>query len=504
MTPCRRRAAHEPADPRVALGRTRVPAVPQRPGLDEGLPAGRAWRGRRPSRLPPRRRRIRADGLSAELPTVSGEATPAPATTAGTVPDSTSQPVASSGKVRIRTDVLDVDASLAGAELVRADILQYPQHKDDPKTPVRLFNTDSPDTQFLFQSGLTTGEAGRTEPNHKAVFTSGAAEYRPGRRRRRARGAVHLVGRRGPHGDEDVRLPPRLVPRGPALPGRERGRRAGQARVLCAVPAPLARQQALDVGPGDLCVPRARVLRRQRLPEARHRGFEDDQSLSLPVTDGWIAAMQHHFVAAAVPAPKQAYQYELRVEDMDYLLRAVGPAHVVPAGGSAEFAETLFVGTEAAGPAEGGRPAARAHRRLRHADDPRAAAVQAAVLDLRLRRQLGLDDHHRHVPDQARLLQAVRDERPLDGEDEDDRAAPQGAAGAPQGRPPGAGERDDGAVQDARRSTRSPAACRSWCRSRSSSRSTGCCSRASRCARRRSWAGSRTCRRATRTSCCRS
>ena len=103
---------------------------------------------------------------------------------------------------------------------------------------------------------------------------------------------------------------------------------------------------------------------------------------------------------------------------------------------------------EAAGAAEDGRPAARAHRRLRHADDPRAAAVQAAVLDLRLRRQLGLDDHHRHVPDQARLLQAVRDERPFDGEDEDDRAAAQDAAGAPQGRPPGAGRGDDEPVQD--------------------------------------------------------
>ena len=52
------------------------------------------------------------------------------------------------------------------------------RHKDDPTTPVRLFSTDSPDTQFLFQSGLTTGEAGRSEPNHKAAFTSAAAEYR--------------------------------------------------------------------------------------------------------------------------------------------------------------------------------------------------------------------------------------------------------------------------------------------------------------------------------------
>ena len=98
-----------------------------------------------------------ADGLAAELPKVSGEAVPAAASPATPVPDSLAGQIAATGKIRIRTDVLDVDASLAGAELVRADILQYPKHKDDPNTPVRLFNTDSPDTQFLVPVGPDDG-----------------------------------------------------------------------------------------------------------------------------------------------------------------------------------------------------------------------------------------------------------------------------------------------------------------------------------------------------------
>ena len=94
-------------------------------------------------------------------------------------PDTIAGALAGAGTIRVVTDVLDMDISLAGGELVRADIRQYPQHKDDPKkTPVRLFNVDSPATQFLFQSGLTTGEAGRAEPNHKATFTAAAAEFR--------------------------------------------------------------------------------------------------------------------------------------------------------------------------------------------------------------------------------------------------------------------------------------------------------------------------------------
>ena len=65
-------------------------------------------------------------------------------------------------------------------------------------------------------------------------------------------------------------------------------------------------------------------------------------------------------------------------------------------------------------------------------------AVLAPVGVRRLRRQLGLVDHHRDIPDQARVLSAHRDERPLDGEDAQARAAHEGASRALQRRSPGA------------------------------------------------------------------
>ena len=284
-----------------------------------------------------------ADGLSAELPKVSGDAVPAAASPATPVPDSVAGQIAATGKIRIRTDVLDVDASLAGAELVRADILQYPKHKDDPNTPVRLFSTDSPDTQFLFQSGLTTGENGRSEPNHKAIFTSAAADYRladgtdvlevPFAWSDGAGLAVTktFVFRRGSY---RVEL-------------RYQVTNGGDAPVKLASYAQFLRHSLGNER--SMWDPETYAFRGPAYFDGKaYQKLDiedsDDQALSLSVTDGWVAAMQHHFVAAIVPAAKQAYQYELRVEDMDYLLRAVGPAHAVPAGGSAEFAETLFVG----------------------------------------------------------------------------------------------------------------------------------------------------------------
>jgi YidC/Oxa1 family membrane protein insertase len=284
-----------------------------------------------------------ADGLSAELPKVSGEAAPAAAAPATSVPDSVAGQVAATGKVRIRTDVLDVDASLAGAELTRADILQYPKHKDDPNTPVRLFSTDSPDTQFLFQSGLTTGENGRSEPNHKAIFTSAAADYRL------ADGADVLEVPFAWSDGAGLAVTKTFVFRRGSyrVELRYQVTNGGDAPVKLASYAQFLRHSLGHER--SMWDPETYAFRGPAYFDGKaYQKLDiedtDDQALSLSVTDGWVAAMQHHFVAAIVPAAKQAYQFELRVEDMDYLLRAVGPAHAVPAGGSAEFAETLFVG----------------------------------------------------------------------------------------------------------------------------------------------------------------
>ena len=285
-----------------------------------------------------------ADGLSAELPKVSGEAATAPAAApADSTPGSVAAEAAAAGKVRIRTDVLDVDASLAGAELIRADILQYPQHKDDPNTPVRLFNTDSADTQFLFQSGLTTGEAGRAEPNHKATFTSAAAEYRL------ADGADVLEVPFTWTDGAGLAVTKTFVFRRASyrVDLRYRVTNAGTAPVKLASYAQFLRHSLgneRSMWDPDTYAFRGPAYFDGNSYQKLDIEDTDDQSLSRPVTDGWIAAMQHHFVAAIVPAPKQAYQFELRVDGMDYLLRAIGPAHVVPAGASADFSETLFVG----------------------------------------------------------------------------------------------------------------------------------------------------------------
>ncbi len=282
------------------------------------------------------------DSFSAELPSVTSEATtaaapatPTPATDAGSL--------VQSGKVRIVTDVLDMDAGLAGVELNRADIIQYPRHKDDPATPVRLFNKDSPETQFVFQSGLTSGESGRNEPNHNASFSASAAEFRL------AAGSDTLEVPFTWSDDAGLAVTKTLVFRRGSYKVDVRYHVANGG----ATPLKLASyMQILRHSEGNersMWDPETYSYRGPAFYDGKsyHKldiEDEDDLSLSQTITNGWIAAMQHHFVAAAVPTAGPPYQYDLTAKDLDYRLRVVGPAKIVPPGGVLDVSESLFVG----------------------------------------------------------------------------------------------------------------------------------------------------------------
>jgi YidC/Oxa1 family membrane protein insertase len=295
-----------------------------------------------------------ASVLSNEMPAVAGEAKPA-ADAPVTPPGPGESAAATSGKVHVVTDVLDIDISLAGGELVRADLPNYPRHKDDPATPMRLFNTDSKDTQFLFQSGLTSGEAGRNEPNHKAPFTSAAAEYRM------APGADTLEVPLAWSDGAGLAVTKTFVFRrgGYRVDLQYRVANAGAAPVKLASYAQLLRHS--QGNKRSMWDPETYSFRGPAYYDGEKYqkldiADDDDKALSRAITGGWIASLQHHFVAAIVPPAGEAWQYELRVQDDDYLARVVGPAHAIAAGGSLSLDETLFVGPklqdqlEAAGP----------------------------------------------------------------------------------------------------------------------------------------------------------
>jgi len=279
---------------------------------------------------------------TAQLPSLPST-TGAPAAPAGTEGAAAAAPeaVAESPTVRVLTDVLDLAITLQGGNLVRADLLGYPRDKREGSPPVRLFQTQEPDF-FVARSGLRALN-GRSEPTHLAAYASTASEYRlaPGAAELR----VPLTWTDG----QGVTVTKTFV----LKPGRydvqvlydvdNRSAEAwsGTSYVQLARHVYVPERSMFNV---ESYAYRGPAIYDGKSYRKLDVGDEDDRQYAQNVTDGWIASMQHHFVAAAVPQAGEEYHFTLGQEGSHALLTYRGPLKSVPAGTTGRFTETVFVG----------------------------------------------------------------------------------------------------------------------------------------------------------------
>ena len=278
---------------------------------------------------------------AAQLPSVpTGEGAPAAAAPDAATAAAPAATPASAPRVRVVTDVLDVDISLQGGDLVRADLLEYPRDKKEGSPPVRLFDTAEPNF-YVMRSGLRALD-GRAEPNHLALYTSAAGEYRmaPGQE---LRVPITWTDGQGLTVTKTYVFKPGLYEVGLHydVDNRSAAAWSGASYVQIARHIFEQKRSMFDVesyafrGPA---IYDGKSYRRLDVTD------EDDARLSESITDGWIASLQHHFVSAAVPAKAEPYQITLGEDGDHSLLTARGPLKAVPAGTTGQFSETLFVG----------------------------------------------------------------------------------------------------------------------------------------------------------------
>ncbi len=279
-----------------------------------------------------------------QLPTLPTESAATPAVAAGAAPAAPTMPAASVAdqpSVRIVTDVLDVEVSLQGGTIVRADLLQYPQNKTKDSPSVRLLTTADGAFQVA-RSGLRAA-GGRAEPTHLAMFTAAAQEYRlaPGAGELRVpltwtdgQGLVvtkTYVLKRGSYAIDltyDVTNGTAADWKAASYVQFERHMYA-QKRSMFDVESYAYRGPAVFNGTKPLKL---------------DVSDEEDSKFSQSIAGGWMAEMQHHFVTAAVPPAAEQFDYTLGLEGDHSLLGFRGPLKSVPAGTTAQFAEKLFVG----------------------------------------------------------------------------------------------------------------------------------------------------------------
>ena len=284
-----------------------------------------------------------ANDLSSRIPETPRIATPAPgerapageaaaaASVPGAAPATAATSTAAAPLVHVRTDVLDLDISTRGGTLTRADLLAYPQVKGEA-TPVRLENEDDPLTLYDLQSGLT-GPGGAPYPTHLATYASEQADYTlDGRNELRvpltwtdAAGVTvtkTFVFHRGAY-RIDVQYE---VHNGASAPWAARP----YAQILRADPP--TKRSMFNVESYAFHGPAIYDGTKYRKLDTTDA---QDSHLSLEVRDGWLAALQHHFVSAVVPPRGAPWRFTLGGSGNQYLLSATGPSQSVTPGATA-------------------------------------------------------------------------------------------------------------------------------------------------------------------------
>jgi YidC/Oxa1 family membrane protein insertase len=274
------------------------------------------------------------------LPTESAtpaqqSATPAPAA---------QQPVESAdgnaSVVRVVTDVLSVDISTRGGDLTRADLLKYALVKNQPNVPVRLFSAQPP--VYIAQSGLVAADK-QPQPNHRAVFHAASNEYQLKAGERQlvvpltwSEGGITVTKTYTFHpGSYRIDLSYDVV--NTSSSDWKAASYVQLVRHYEHVERSYFKVETYAYrGPAVSDGTKYRKLNVEN---------EEDRAFNQTITNGWLAALQHHFVAAAVPPATEPYSYKLTLDPQNnFTLRYLGPVKTVAAGGTQTFKEELFVG----------------------------------------------------------------------------------------------------------------------------------------------------------------
>ena len=284
-----------------------------------------------------------APELPLELPQLESPADSLPALTEFGTPVETPplEAAARERLVRVRTDVFDIMIDTQGGDLVRVDLPSYPVDKDTPDLPVRLLDF-LPESRWVFQTGFL-GVASGDAPNHLAEFTSPRSDY--------------VLA----DGDDELIVTLGWQTSGPMRAQKIYTFRRGQYGIELNL---VIENQSAEPWSG---APYAQ-LSRHHIPVERSYTSVESYSFTGPVlydgdeyekldvedliqepidqtlSGGWLASIQHHFLAAAVPPAEDVVTYKAITRGSDYQLTALGQVRAVAPGNSLMYPVQLFVG----------------------------------------------------------------------------------------------------------------------------------------------------------------
>ncbi len=240
--------------------------------------------------------------------------------------------------VRVKTDVLDIEINTLGGTVQKAALLNYPVSKDNENEKTILLNNEK-DGFYLVQGGLLS----KSEvANHKSSFHSERSNYELGAREsvsvpllwesesglKVSKVFTFYKGQYIADISYEIQNNSSESWAGSAYgqinrtAPTENGSRFIYTYTGAVVSSPDKRYEKIDFG-----------------------DIEDDK-LSVDITNGWVAMLQHYFVTALIPASseEQYNYYSLNPNNKSYVIGAITPQKNIPAGSFEKLSHRFYVG----------------------------------------------------------------------------------------------------------------------------------------------------------------
>jgi len=275
---------------------------------------------------------------SIALPEVGDAPAQAPA---GSLPGDTVVAAPDDGRtIRVITDVLDLQIATLGGTLVQATMLDYPVHKDQPDKLIELLSRE-PGQLGLIRTGLRSATG--PSADHKVVFSAPKTEFV-------LDGNDEIVVPLTWTGENGLMVEKRLAfKRGSyaisveqTITNRSSGPWRGDQYTQLLRRSRGRERSMFDVdsysfdGPITYNGEKAEKLERDDLLK--------DGAIDYATPDGWVAAIQHHFLSAIVPEADAQHVFRVEVAGDTMIASVVGAKQTVEPGASHTFRRTIFVG----------------------------------------------------------------------------------------------------------------------------------------------------------------
>jgi len=280
------------------------------------------------------------------VPTAPAQA--ATAGTATTVPGTTAPPTTQSQTVTVKSDVLALTFDLQGAQLIRAELLAFPE-KDDKKQPFVLLRREAGQT-YVVQSGLTGAPAGSLYPTHLANYklVSDATELN---------GNTLVIKFESESSGVKLTKTFTLTRGSYAIAVNHQIENLSAQPVTPSVylqitrdgtdPMAQSNTPSFLQGPVSFTGP-AVYSDQEKFQKITFPEIEKRKAQYIKQTDnGWFAMVQHYFVTAWVPPQGKTRNYEVtELEKNLFAVRSIEPVGSINPGAQLSVPTTLWVGPQ--------------------------------------------------------------------------------------------------------------------------------------------------------------